>query len=55
MIDLHTHLWPHEPGTPMPSYEQLARDAVASSLDQIGVDTLTTFTRREHMKLPRSR
>jgi histidinol-phosphatase (PHP family) len=25
MIDLHTHLWPHEPGTVLPSYDQLAR------------------------------
>ena len=25
MIDLHTHLWPHEPGTVLPTYDQLAR------------------------------
>ena len=21
MLDLHTHLWPHEPGTRLPSYD----------------------------------
>ena len=25
MIDLHTHLWPHEPGTTLPGYDELAR------------------------------
>lgn len=25
MIDLHTHLWPHEPGTQLPTYDDLAR------------------------------
>ena len=25
MIDLHTHLWPHEPGTSLPTYDELAR------------------------------
>jgi hypothetical protein len=25
MIDLHTHLWPHEPGTRLPTYDELAR------------------------------
>jgi len=25
MIDLHTHLWPHEPGTALPTYDDLAR------------------------------
>ena len=25
MIDLHTHLWPHEPGTTLPTYDELAR------------------------------
>ncbi len=24
MLDLHTHVWPHQPGTPTPTYEQLA-------------------------------
>ena len=24
MLDLHTHLWPHEPGTRLPSYDELA-------------------------------
>jgi histidinol-phosphatase (PHP family) len=25
MIDMHTHVWPHAPGTPNPTYDQLAR------------------------------
>jgi histidinol-phosphatase (PHP family) len=25
MIDLHTHLWTHAPGTPLPGYDELAR------------------------------
>jgi len=25
MLDMHTHVWPHEPGTPTPDYDQLAR------------------------------
>ncbi|MDQ1462142.1 MAG: histidinol-phosphatase family [Actinomycetota bacterium] len=40
MIDLHTHLWRHEPGTPMPSYDQLARScefAATRGVEQIAI------------------
>jgi histidinol-phosphatase (PHP family) len=40
MLDLHTHLWPHEPGTPTPTYEQLARyceRAVDRGIEQIAI------------------
>ena len=40
MIDLHTHLWPHDPGTPMPSYDDLARRcdyACSVGLQQIAI------------------
>ncbi len=40
MIDLHTHLWPHEPGTALPTYDELARscdDASRRGVHQIAI------------------
>jgi histidinol-phosphatase (PHP family) len=40
MLDLHTHLWPHEPGTRVPSYDELARwyeSASAAGVDQVAI------------------
>jgi histidinol-phosphatase (PHP family) len=40
MIDLHTHIWPHEPGTALPTYDQLARscdDAARLGVHQIAI------------------
>lgn len=40
MIDLHTHVWPHEPGTPSPTMEQLAEYcevAAAKGITQIAI------------------
>src|SRR5262249_35594639 len=40
MLDLHTHLWPHEPGTLLPSYDELARwcdRAAAAGLRQVAI------------------
>lgn len=36
MLDLHTHLWRHEPGTPLPSFDQLAR--LCEHAAQVGVE-----------------
>ncbi len=38
MIDLHTHLWPHDRGTTLPTYDQLAR-ACEHAAD-VGVEQL---------------
>jgi histidinol-phosphatase (PHP family) len=40
MLDHHTHVWPHQPGTPTPTYDHLARmcDAAAAvGIDQIAI------------------
>jgi len=40
MIDLHTHLWPHAPGTALPTYDELARwcdRARGRGVDQIAI------------------
>ena len=40
MIDLHTHLWPHQPGTELPTYDDLARlceIAAARGVEQIAI------------------
>lgn len=40
MLDLHTHLWRHEPGTVLPSFDQLARfceHAVEVGVDHVAI------------------
>jgi len=40
MLDLHTHLWPHEPGTRLPSYDELGHwceRAAAAGVQQLAV------------------
>lgn len=40
MIDLHTHLWPHEPGVELPTYDDLAwhcEQAAQVGIEQIAV------------------
>jgi len=40
MLDLHTHVWPHQPGTPTPTYDQLAHlcdVAAAAGITEIAV------------------
>jgi histidinol-phosphatase (PHP family) len=40
VLDLHTHLWPHEPGTPLPTYDQLARyceHAAERGVEQVAI------------------
>jgi histidinol-phosphatase (PHP family) len=40
VLDLHTHLWPHEPGTPLPTYDELARycdHAAARGIERVAI------------------
>lgn len=40
MLDLHTHVWPHEPGTGTPTYDQLARiceTATAAGVAEVAI------------------
>ena len=40
MLDMHTHVWPHEPGTPTPTYDQLARicdTAAAAGVTEVAI------------------
>lgn len=56
MIDLHVHLWPHRPGTPVPTYEQLERcceAAAARGIERIAVTEHShRFTRVADEVLP---
>src|ERR1700704_3233411 len=56
MIDLHTHLCGHEPGTPMPSYHQLARScefAATRGVEQIAItEHCTRFEEIADVALP---
>lgn len=49
MLDFHTHVWPHQPGTPTPTYDQLATmcdAAVASGVEQLAItEHVHRFTR----------
>jgi histidinol-phosphatase (PHP family) len=59
VLDLHTHLWPHEPGTPMPSYDQLARAcdvAATRGVEQIAItEHCNRFEEIAEVALPRWR
>jgi histidinol-phosphatase (PHP family) len=40
MLDMHTHVWPHAPGTPNPTYDRLARiceTAVAAGITEVAI------------------
>ncbi len=40
MLDMHTHVWPHEPGTPTPTYDQLAQiceTATAAGVTEVAI------------------
>ena len=57
VLDLHTHLWPHAPGTPMPSYDQLARAcdfAATCGVEQIAItEHCNRFEEIAEVALPR--
>jgi hypothetical protein len=49
VIDLHTHLWPHEPGTELPTYDELAwhcERAADVGVEQIAVTEHCAACRR---------
>lgn len=56
MLDLHTHVWPHEPGCPRPSFELLERyceRAQEHGVDQVAITEHShRFTRIQEEVLP---
>jgi histidinol-phosphatase (PHP family) len=59
VIDLHTHIWPHEPGTDLPSYDDLARAcerAARAGVHQIAItEHCNRFEEIANVALPRWR
>lgn len=56
VLDLHTHVWPHEPGTPIPSLDMLRSycdAAAAKGIEQLAItEHCSRFDRIAEMVLP---
>ncbi len=46
MLDFHTHVWPHQPGTPTPTYDQLAAMCEVAAAAGIGQLAITEHVHR---------